>query len=69
MADSFINKALRYVYLHGWLYRKIDDKHRQRLAMIQSRGDEVKVVFFAMSVAMWRLISKLLENHLMSKEN
>ena len=54
MADSFINKALRYVYLHGWLYRKIDDKHRQRLAMIQSRGDEVKVVFFAMSVAMWR---------------
>ena len=54
MANNLIHKALRYVYLHGWLYRKIDDKHRQRLAMIKSRGDEVRVVFFAMSVAMWR---------------
>ena len=41
--------------MHGWLYRKIDDIHRKRVLEIRQRTSEpVRVVFFAMSVSMWR---------------
>lgn len=56
MARHFLSKALRYAYLHGWLYRRIADIHRRRVHAIRRRGpgNPVKVVFFAMSVSMWR---------------
>ena len=56
MAQHIISKALRYAYMHGWLYRRIEGIHRRRIAAIRRRGgdDPVKVVFFAMSVSMWR---------------
>ena len=54
MNINLFKKSLRYVYLHGWLYRRIDKTHRRRINNIKSRGTEVRVVFMAMSVSMWR---------------
>ncbi len=57
MAQSVIEKAWRYAYLHGWLYRRIEAVHRRRLEAIRQQGEAgrpVSVVFLAMSVSMWR---------------
>ena len=54
MNNSFFQKALRYAYLHGWLYHRIDGIHRRRLGMIAQCGGPIRVTFMAMSVSMWR---------------
>ena len=54
MNNTFLKKALRYAYLHGWLYHRIDGIHRRRLDLIAKRGGPVRVAFMAMSVSMWR---------------
>lgn len=54
MSINLINKALRYVYLHGYQYRVIDKRHKDYVRQLRRRGGPVRVVFFAMSVSMWR---------------
>ena len=54
MNTIFLKKALRYAYLHGWLYHRIDGIHEKRLRLIAQRGGQVRVAFVAMSVSMWR---------------
>lgn len=54
MRNNLIHKAIKYVYLHGWRYRTVATDHRRRIEAIHRRGDQVRVVFYAMSVAMWR---------------
>lgn len=41
--------------MHGYLYRVIEKRHKEYVRQIRDRKDEpVRVVFFAMSVSMWR---------------
>ena len=56
MNTSFLQKAWRYAYLHGWLYRRIEGIHRRALEKIRRRDGSkpVSVVFFAMNVSLWR---------------
>ena len=42
------------MYLHGYLYRVIEKRHKEYVHQLRQRDGEVRVVFFAMSVSMWR---------------
>ena len=46
-------KIVRYMWLHGWKYRATERAHRRYVAEM-GRRRPVRVVFIAMSVAMWR---------------
>ena len=50
---SQLKKIARYIWLHGWKYRANERAHRRLVAAMRGRRP-VRVVFIAMSVAMWR---------------